>query len=171
MRLHSLCYGTIDPPRCPHGGTQPPVAHVAAIFCPPFDEGSRRSPRDMTRLAQVLEIAMRKTLLPQVGFREALTHLQQWLLGALVSHTVFDVVDFLLCEIEDTVMDGCRAHHQLPYAHYLSHIFERQIHHPQYIMTRDTHARAFRIYRSISLGIDERHRDMEHIEQPGIEDP
>ena len=30
-------------------------------------------------------------------------------LGALVSHTVFDVVDFLLCEIEDTVMDGCRA--------------------------------------------------------------
>ena len=51
-------------------------------------------------------------------------------LGALVSHTVFDVVDFLLCEIEDTMMDGCRDCHQLPYAHYLSYIFERLIHHP-----------------------------------------
>ena len=96
---------------------------MAAIFRLPFDEGSRWSPRDMNRLAHVLETVMRKTLLQRVGFREALTHLQQWLLGALVSHTVFDVVDFLLCEIEDTVMDGCRAHRQLPYAHYLSHIF------------------------------------------------
>ena len=103
---------------------------MATIFRPPFDEGSRQSLRDMTHLAQVLETAMRKTLLPRVCFREALTHLQQWLLGALVSHTVFDVVDFLLCEIEDIVMDGCRAHRQLPYAHYLSHIFERMIHHP-----------------------------------------
>ena len=75
VRLHSLCYGTADPPRRPHDGTHPSAAHVATIFCPPFDEGSRRSPRDMTRLAQVLEIAMRKILLPRVGFREALTHL------------------------------------------------------------------------------------------------
>ena len=66
MRLHSLCYGTVDPPQCPHGGTQPPAAHVAAIF---------RSSFDMTRLAQTLETAMRKTLLPRLGFREALTHL------------------------------------------------------------------------------------------------
>ena len=111
----------------------------------------------MTRLAHVLETAMRKTFLPRVGFKEALTHLQQWFLGALVSHTVFDVVDFLHYEIEDTVMDGCRAHRQFPYAHYLSHIFERLIHHPQYVMTRDTHTRAFGTYRPVVLGIDERH--------------
>ena len=162
MRLHSLCYGTVDPPQCPHGGTQPPAAHVAAIF---------RSSFDMTRLAQTLETAMRKTLLPRVGFRESLTHLQQWLLGALVSHIVFDVVDFLLCEIEDTVMDGCRAHRQFSYAHYLSHIFERPIHHPQYVMTCDTHARAFGTYRLVALGIDERHREIVPIEQPRTKDP
>ena len=75
VRLHSLCYGIANPPRCPHGGTQPSAAHVAAIFHPQFDKGSRRSPRDMTRLAWVLETAMMKTLLPWVGFREDLTHL------------------------------------------------------------------------------------------------
>ena len=48
VRLHSLLYGAADPPRCPHGGTQPLVAHIAALFCPPFDEGSRWSPWDMT---------------------------------------------------------------------------------------------------------------------------
>jgi hypothetical protein len=41
-----------------------------------------------------------------MGYREAATHIQLWLLGALVSHSKFDVVDFLICEIEDTVLDG-----------------------------------------------------------------
>jgi hypothetical protein len=66
---------------------------------------------------------MRRTLLPRMGYREAATHIQLWLLGALVSHSEFDVVDFLICEIEDTVLDGLRARRQLPYAHYLCHIF------------------------------------------------
>jgi hypothetical protein len=44
-----------------------------------------------------------------MGYREAATHIQLWLLGALVSHSEFDVVDFLICEIEDTVLDGLRA--------------------------------------------------------------
>jgi hypothetical protein len=52
---------------------------------------------------------MRRTLLPRMGYREAATHIQLWLLGALVSHSEFDVVDFLICEIEDTVLDGLRA--------------------------------------------------------------
>lgn len=120
VRLHSMCYGSADPPRCPHDRVTPPTTHVTAIFRPPFNEGSRRSLSDLTHVATVLEAAMRRTLLPRVGFREALTNLQQWLLGALVSHTVFDMVDFLLCEIDDIVLDGCRAHRQLPYAHYLS---------------------------------------------------
>jgi hypothetical protein len=29
-RLHSLCYGTSDPPRRPHGGVAPATAHVVA---------------------------------------------------------------------------------------------------------------------------------------------
>jgi hypothetical protein len=126
----------------------------------------------MTRLAQVLEVAMRKTLLPRVGNREALTHLQQWLLGALVSHTEFDVVDFLFCEIEDTVMDG-RQCRQRPYAHYMCYIFERLIKFPQYAMTRETHPRRFEIYRPIPLGDDARHRDpdSDFVEQPETENP
>jgi hypothetical protein len=43
-----------------------------------------------------------------MGYREAATHIQVWLLGVLVSHSEFDVVDFLICEIEDTVLDGLR---------------------------------------------------------------
>jgi hypothetical protein len=31
-RLHSLCYGTSDPPRRPHGGVAPATTHVAALF-------------------------------------------------------------------------------------------------------------------------------------------
>jgi hypothetical protein len=75
---------------------------------------------------------MRRTLLSWMGYREATTHIQLWLLGALVSHSEFDVVDFLICEIEDTVLDGLRARRQLPYAHYLCHIFAQLIRPPQF---------------------------------------
>jgi hypothetical protein len=81
---------------------------------------------------------MRQTLLPRMRDREATTHIQLWLLGALVSHSVFDVVDFLICEIEDTVLDGHRAPRQLPYAHYLCHIFAQLIkppHSRQFLVT------------------------------------
>jgi hypothetical protein len=122
-RLHSLCYGTSDPPRRPHGGVAPGTAHVAALFRPSFSDGSRRSPTDFTTAAKFLFQLMRRTLLPRMGYREATTHIQLWLLGALVSHSEFDVVDFFICEIEDTVLDGLRARRQLPYAHYLCHIF------------------------------------------------
>jgi hypothetical protein len=44
-----------------------------------------------------------------------------------VSHSVFNVVDFLICAIEDTMLDGLRARRQLPYAHYLCHIFAQLI--------------------------------------------
>jgi hypothetical protein len=54
---------------------------------------------------------MRRTLLPRLGYREATTHIQLWLLGALISHSEFDVVDFLIYEIKDTVLDGLRARH------------------------------------------------------------
>jgi hypothetical protein len=131
-RLHSLCYGTSDPPRRPHGGVAPGTAHVAALFRPPFSDGSRRSPADFITAAKYLYELIRRTLLPRMGYREATTHIQLWLLGALVSHSEFDVVDFLICEIEDTVLDGIRAHRQLPYAHYLCHIFAQLIQPPRF---------------------------------------
>jgi hypothetical protein len=75
-RLHSLCYDTSDPPRCPHGGVAPGTAHVAALFRPPFSDGSRRSPPDFTTAAKFLFELMRRTLLPRMGYREATTHIQ-----------------------------------------------------------------------------------------------
>jgi hypothetical protein len=44
-----------------------------------------------------------------MGYGETTNHIQLWLLGALVSHPLFDVVDFLIYEIEDTMLDGLRA--------------------------------------------------------------
>jgi hypothetical protein len=130
-RLHSLCYDTSDPPRRPHGGIAPGTAHVAALFRPPFSDGSRRSPTDFTTATKFLYQLMRRTLLPRMGYREATTHIQLWLLSALVSHLEFDLVDFLICEIEDNVLDGLRARRHLPYAHYLCHIFAQLIRPPQ----------------------------------------
>jgi hypothetical protein len=146
-RLHSLCYGTSDPPRRPHGGVAPGTAHVAALFRPPFSDGSRRSPADFTTAAKFLSQLMRRTLLPRMGYREATTHIQLWLLGALVSHFEFDVVDFLICEIEDTVLDGMRARRQLPYAHYLCHIFAQLIQPPQFQGTLEASGLVFGSYR------------------------
>jgi hypothetical protein len=131
-RLHSLCYGTSDPPRRPHGGVAPATAHVVALLRPPFTDGSRCSPGDFTPAAKYLYQVMRRTLLSRMGYREATTHIQLWLLGALISHSEFDVVDFLICEIEDTVLDGLHAHRQLLYAHYLCHIFTQLIRSPQF---------------------------------------
>jgi hypothetical protein len=86
-------------------------------------------------------------LLPRMGYREAATHIQLWLLGALVSHSEFDVVDFLICEIEDTVLDGLRAWRQLPYAHYLCHIFAQLIRPPQFQGTLEASRFLFGSYR------------------------
>jgi hypothetical protein len=105
-RLHSLCYGTSDPPCRPQCGVAPATAHVAALFRPSFTDGSRRSPADFTSVAKYLYELMRRTMLPRMGYREATTHIQLWFLGALVPHSEFDVVEFLICENEDKVLDG-----------------------------------------------------------------
>jgi hypothetical protein len=82
-----------------------------------------------------------------MGYREAVIHIQLWLLGVLVSHSEFDVVDFLICEIEDTVLDGLRARRQLPYAHYLCHIFAQLIQPPQFQGTLEASRLLFGSYR------------------------
>jgi hypothetical protein len=125
----------------------PGTAHVAALFRPPFSDGSRRSPTDFTTAAKFLYELIRRTLLPRMGYREATTHIQLWLLGALVSHSEFDVVDFLICEIEDTVLDGIRARRQLPYAHYLCHIFAQLIQPPRFQGTLEASRLVFGSYR------------------------
>jgi hypothetical protein len=146
-RLHSLCYGNSDPPHRPHGGVAPNTAHVATLFRPPFIDNSRCSPVDFTLAVKFLYELMRRTLLPWMGYREATTHIQLWLLGALVSHSMFDVVDFLIYEIEDTLLDSLRARRQLPYAHYLCHIFAQLIRPPQFQAELDSTRLKFGFYR------------------------
>jgi hypothetical protein len=146
-RLHSLCYDTLDPPCRPHGGVAPVTAHFAVLFRPPFTDGSRHSPTNFTPAAKFLYELMRHTLLPRMGYREATTHIQLWLLGALISHSEFDVVDFLICEIEDTMLDGFGARRQLPYAHYLCHIFAHLIRPPQFQGTLEASRLQFDFYR------------------------
>jgi hypothetical protein len=84
-----------------------------------------------------------------MGYREATTHIQLWLLCALISHSKFDVVDFLICEIEDTVLDGLRARRQLPYAHYLCYIFAQLIRPPQFQGTLEASRLQFGYYRPV----------------------
>jgi hypothetical protein len=58
-------------------------------------------------------------------------------------------VDFLICEIEDTVLDGIRARRQLPYAHYLCHIFAHLIRPPQFQGTLEASRLVFGSYRPV----------------------
>ena len=115
--LHEVCYGQTTPPRHPHGGLVPPIDLVRHCFTEPFDKGSSRTPSDLTPTARVLDVIMRRTLLPRMGYHEGLTRIQLWLLNSLMQQSVFDIWDLLLLEMEDTIAEGFRGHRQLPYAH------------------------------------------------------
>ena len=114
--IHEVFYGHTEPPRCPHGGLVPPTDLVRPCFIEPFGEGSSRTPRDLTPIAQLLDAIMR-TLLSRMGYREGLTRIQLWLVNSLVQQTLFDIWDVILSEMEDTLAEGFRDHIQLPYAH------------------------------------------------------
>jgi hypothetical protein len=70
---------------------------------------------------------MRRTLLPRMGYREGLTHIQLWLLNALMQQTVFDIWDLLLSEMEDMIAEGFRGHRQLPYAHWITFLLLKAV--------------------------------------------
>jgi len=107
-----LCYGTADPSRCPHYGW-----YLLQLTCLPCSAWRSAMVPTGLQLGRCWTRRWGGRLLKCVGFAKALTNIQQWLLGSHISHTVFDVIDFL-CEIEDTISDGFRARHQLSYAHY-----------------------------------------------------
>ena len=125
--IHEICYGEIEPPRRPHGGLVPPTNLVRACFTEPFGEGSSRTPRDLTPIARILDAVMRRSLLPRSGYQEGLTHIQLWLVHHLVSHTVFDIWDVMLLEMEDTLAEGFRGHRQLPYAHWITFLHRKAV--------------------------------------------
>jgi hypothetical protein len=67
-------------------------------------------------------MALRRTLLPRSGYPEGFTGLQQLLLLHILTHEPFDIVDFILAEIEDVITDGMGVVRQFPYAHWISFI-------------------------------------------------
>ena len=88
----------------------PPTDLIRPCFIEPFGEGSSRTPSDLTPTVRVLDAIIRRTLLPRMGYREGLTHIQLWLLNSLMQQTVFDIWDFLLSEMEYTIAEGFRGH-------------------------------------------------------------
>ena len=51
-------------------------------------------------------MVLRRTLLPRLGYLKGFTTLQQLLLVHILSHLSFDIVDFLLHEIEERLLMG-----------------------------------------------------------------
>src|SRR5205085_2380563 len=84
--------------------------------------GFQRHPLQLTPDARVIHRALRRTLLPRFGYAEALMAPQQWLLSYIFHQTPFDIVDLLLCEMEDIIFDGVRVRRQLAYGHFICHI-------------------------------------------------
>ena len=76
----------------------------------------------LTPEAYAVHMALRRTLLPRSGYPEGFTGLQQLLLLHILTHEPFDLVDFILAEIEDVITDGMGVVHQFPYAHLISFI-------------------------------------------------
>ena len=56
--------------------------------------------------AYTVHMALRRTLLPRSGNPKGFTVLQQLLLLHILTHDPFDIVDFILAEIEDVITDG-----------------------------------------------------------------
>jgi hypothetical protein len=75
-RIHELCYSGIEPTHRPHSGSLPSVEFVAPCYRPPFTEGSSRALSSLICHTWILDIVMRKTLLPRPGFCEGFTHIQ-----------------------------------------------------------------------------------------------
>ena len=60
----------------------------------------------LTPEAYAVHMALRRTLLPRSGYPEGFTGLQQLLLLHIPTHEPFDIVAFILAEIEDVITDG-----------------------------------------------------------------
>jgi hypothetical protein len=45
--------------------------------------------------------------------------MQLWVVHHLISQIPFDIWDLMLCEMKDTLAEGFKGHHQLPYAHWI----------------------------------------------------
>ena len=70
---------------------------------------------------------MRRTLLSRMGYHEGLTCIQLWLVNSLIQQTIFDIWDVILLEMEDTLVEEFRGHHQLPFAHWITFLIRKEV--------------------------------------------
>jgi hypothetical protein len=68
-KIHQHCFGQTPPLRRPHGDTVPPTNLVRPCFHEPFGEGSKRTSASLTPIARVLDVIVRRTLLPRLGYQ------------------------------------------------------------------------------------------------------
>src|SRR6185312_11801848 len=123
VSLHEMVYGEADPPRrAMIGGIAPSHEAISQCFRQPFPASYARVPSLLTPEPYAVHMALRRTLLPRSGYLEGFTGLQQLLLLHILTHEPFDIVDFILAEIEDVITDGMGVVRQFPYAHWISYI-------------------------------------------------
>ena len=117
VSLHEMVYGDADPPRrAMVGGIAPSHEAISQCFRQPFPASYARVPSLLTPEAYAVHMALRRTLLPRSGYPEGFTGLQQLLLLHILTQMPFDIVDFILAEIEDVITDGmgsCDSFHML----------------------------------------------------------
>ena len=118
VSLHERVYGDADPPRrAMIGGIVPSHEVISQFFHQPFPALYARVPNLLTPEAYIVHMALQRTLLPRSGYPEGFTGLQQLLILHILTHEPFDIVDFILAEIEDVITDGMGVVRQFPYAH------------------------------------------------------
>lgn len=125
VSLHQLAYPLASPLHrvLSSGIVSPIVDMVTPIFRAPFNELSETHPSELTPLAHTL--LERHSLLARTGNRDALTTLQQWLLAHIVHRLQFNLVDIILCEIDDVISDGMKMGRFFPYTHIISFIMAK----------------------------------------------
>ena len=121
--LHEIVYGEADPPRRPlTGGVAPPFEEIRSLFAQPFTPDQPRVPALLTPAARTVHLALRRTLLPRSGYLEGFTSLQQTLLFYVMNGMQFDIVDIIICEMEDVITDGVGMMRQLVFGHWISYL-------------------------------------------------
>jgi hypothetical protein len=123
VSLHAAVYGDVYPPRMALvGGIAPTHEEIYILFRQSFPISYQCAPDLLIDKVYAIHMALRKTLLPQSGYPEGFTGLQQRLLLHILTHQPFDIVDLLFVEIEDVITDGMGVARQLLYGHWISYI-------------------------------------------------
>lgn len=100
----------------------PDYTLLSLVFRAPFGPLSERHPSELTPLSSFILEILRRILLPTTENRDGITTIQQWLLAYIIHQQQFDIVDFLLCGIDDVIADSIKMGLLLPYGHIISYI-------------------------------------------------